>query len=501
MTSLKRDRSSVPSKRSAGRRAVVRALGLVSVSAIGLTVAPRSAHAVSGENFEWHWYSRLGMAWSPYGQSVQGAPMNLLGFGIGGRYEEGDYSEPSFVAHVVRGQNPDDFYVKSEMTFAIWGTHGSFLHPASNGGATIVTEFNQAYIEAGNFLIPGLSVWGGARFFREQYAPIGDYFYLDDLTGQGGGLSYKGLNLAIIGHTCCQDGTTAPGYVFDPPAQPSPEFGEGTVRRERTIFAANYKFEFGGEAKHHVKAHGEFHLLPPAKQGPDMEERAPADFGGVIGAKLHLGLGQGNWSDTSVRFGTGIANGALQGRKTYQTWGDANEDGTYAGSFGLEVVEHAGFRIGDVAALEGLATFHYAKGFAQTAGAAGPVVADVNALDFSVQANATIFAHKNFHPVVEASFQGLKLNDDADMGTAVKVSVVPTLVPTGELSVGARPHFKLIYTAAFYNDAAVLQAPDVPCCGQQYIQRVGLRGVNAQNQPFVRSNVGHYIGARTDWYF
>lgn len=482
MTSLKRDRSSVPSKRSAGRRAAVRALGLVSVSALCLTAAPRSAHAVSGENFEWHWYSRLGMAWSLYGQDIQGRSMNLLGFGIGGRYEEGDYSEPSFVAHVVKGATPDDFYVKSEMTFAIWPTHGSFMQPASNGGDTIEVEFNQAYIEAGNFLIPGLSVWGGARFFRDQYAPIGDYFYLDDLSGQGGGISYKGMNLAIIGHTCCRNGTVPPGYVF--PADPNlPDQGDVDVRRNRTIFAGNYKFEFGGEAKHHVKVHAEAHVLPPAKQGPGLEERAPGDFGGIIGAKLHLGLGQGNWSDTAVRFGTGIANGALGGAKTYQTWGAPNEDGTYAGSFAIEAVEHLGFRIGDIAALEGLATFHYVKAaYEAPSGAAGPTPPE-QALDFSVQANAAIFAHKNFHPVVEASFQGMKVGE-GDMGTAVKISVVPTLVPTGELSTGARPHFKLIYTAAFYNDAAV-QGRMSP-----YLQATGSE-----------SNVGHYIGARTDWYF
>ncbi|WP_437778051.1 carbohydrate porin [Sorangium sp. So ce1097] len=478
MTSLKTDRSSVPSKRIAGRRAVVRALGLVAASAICLTAAPRSAHAVGSENFEWHWYSRLGMAWSVYGQNIQGASMNLLGFGIGGRYEEDDYSEPSFVAHVVKGATPDDFYVKSEMTFAIWRQYGGvFMQPASNGGQSITVQFNQAYIEAGNFLTPGLSVWGGAKFFREQYAPIGDYFYLDDLSGQGGGLKYENLNLAILGYRGF--GATSPAYNLD-------VNGDGgiDVERFRTIFAGNYKFEFGGEAKHHVKVHAEAHVLQAGKQGSGIPapENGKADFGGVIGAKLHLGLGQGNFSDTAVRFGTGIANGAAGGAKTYQTWGAPNDDGTYQGSFAIEAVEHLGFRIGDVAALEGLATFHYTKAAYEAAAGTVPTSHEKQ-MDFSVQANATIFAHKNFHPVVEASFQGRK-DGEADLGTAVKVSVVPTLVPTGELSAGARPHFKLIYTAAFYNDAAKEQALSA------YLQRTG-----------GGSNVGHYIGARTDWYF
>lgn len=481
MTSLKTDRSSVPSKRIAGRRTVVRALGLVAASAICLTAAPRSAHAVGSENFEWHWYSRLGMAWSVYGQNIQGASMNLLGFGIGGRYEEDDYSEPSFVAHVVKGATPDDFFVKSEMTFAIWRQYGGvFMQPSSNGGQSITVQFNQAYIEAGNFLTPGLSVWGGARFFREQYAPIGDYFYLDDLSGQGGGLKYENLNLAILGYRGFGD--TSPAYNIDINGD-----GGVDVERFRTIFAGNYKFEFGGEAKHHVKVHAEAHVLQAGKRGPDIPAPAngKADFGGVIGAKLHLGLGQGNWSDTAVRFGTGIANGAAGGAKTYQTWGAPNEDGTYAGSFAIEAVEHLGFRIGDVAALEGLATFHYTKAAYEAPAGTTPTAAGPHEkqMDFSVQANATIFAHKNFHPVVEASFQGRK-DGEADLGTAVKVSVVPTLVPTGELSTGARPHFKLIYTAAFYNDAAKEQALSA------YLQRTG-----------GGSNVGHYIGARTDWYF
>ncbi|MGK3999478.1 carbohydrate porin [Sorangium sp. So ce1024] len=433
---------------------------------------------MGSENFEWHWYSRLGMAWSVYGQNIQGASMNLLGFGIGGRYEEDDYSEPSFVAHVVKGATPDDFFVKSEMTFAIWRQYGGvFMQPASNGGQSITVQFNQAYIEAGNFLVPGLSVWGGARFFREQYAPIGDYFYLDDLSGQGGGLKYENLNLAILGYRGFGD--TNPPYNLD-------VNGDGfvDVERFRTIFAGNYKFEFGGEAKHHVKVHGEAHVLQAAKQGSGIPAppNGKADFGGVIGAKLHLGLGDGNWSDTAVRFGTGIANGAAGGAKTYQTWGAPNEDGTYQGSFGIEAVEHLGFRIGDVAALEGLATFHYTKAAYEAPAGTAPTSHEKQ-MDFSVQANATIFAHKNFHPVVEASFQGRK-DGEADLGTAVKVSVVPTLVPTGELSAGARPHFKLIYTAAFYNDAAREQALSA------YLQRTG-----------AGSNVGHYIGARTDWYF
>jgi maltoporin len=99
-----------------------------------------------------------------------------------------------------------------------------------------------------------------------------------------------------------------------------------------------------------------------------------------------------------------------------------------------------------------------------------------------VGGRTTLYAHDNFHLLNELTFQGRK-DEGLDMGTAVKFSVVPTIVPTGERSMWARPHFRLIYTAGFYNQAAVdqLMSP--------FLQTVG------------PTKAVHYLGTRTEWWF
>lgn len=68
-------------------------------------------------------------------------------------------------------------------------------------------------------------------------------------------------------------------------------------------------------------------------------------------------------------------------------------------------------------------------------------------------------------------------------GTAVKLSIAPTLVPTGERSAWARPEIRLIYTLCLYNQAAVdqLMSP--------YLQAMGA------------TRTAHFLGARTEWWF
>jgi len=44
--------------------------------------------------------------------------------------------------------------------------------------------------------------------------------------------------------------------------------------------------------------------------------------------KVHLDLGNNNFSDASARVGNRIANGAESGGSTYQTFGQPSIDGT-----------------------------------------------------------------------------------------------------------------------------------------------------------------------------
>ena len=84
--------------------------------------------------------------------------------------------------------------------------------------------------------------------------------------------------------------------------------------------------------------------------------------------------------------------------------------------------------------------------------------------------------------MTEATYQARK-DDDLALGTAVKISLIPTLVPSGERSYWTRPEIRLIYTAGFYNQAAVdqLMSP--------YLQTVG------------PTRVAHFLGTRAEWWF
>ncbi len=224
--------------------------------------------------------------------------------------------------------------------------------------------------------------------------------------------------------------------------------GNGTadVQRMRTIFVGQYTHKFGALSSY-VRGLAELHTLPPVRQGD--REIAPGDYGYVFGAKLHLDLDNGNFNDISVRYGTRIANGAFEGAQTFATYGlpDPGKK-NYDGAAGVEIVDHFLVNFNRFLTLNGYGTFHFDKG------ASGQ--AQDKVIDFAVGARSIVYAHKNFHMVNELTFQGRK-DGDLDMGTAVKFSVVPTLVPSGELSAWARPHLRLIYTAGFYNQAVVDQ--------------------------------------------
>jgi maltoporin len=476
-----RDRSrftgATPSRAEPARRRAALRGGAVA-SALLVASLPLTAEAALPDGrVEFSMYGRMGVAWglnTP--QIIQGQTMNLGGHSIGGRLEEGDYLEPVIRAHIVKPVSKDETYIDMVFTPAMYARSGSFVASAANNApaGTLQIELAQSYIEAGNVFVPGLSFWGGARYYRGEDLHIADYFYFNNLTGQGGGVKYKALDLAVLVHSATQGN---PLYNID-------VNGDGTadVQRMRTMFVGQYTHKFGPYTSY-IRGLAELHTLPAARQGSDLI--APGDYGWVLGAKLHLDFDKGNFNDISVRYGTRIANGATDGAQTFTTFGNPTLPelgknprqiyGTYDGGAGVELVDHFLVNFGHIATLNGYGTLHYDKG-------ANVDKANNRAIDFAMGARSLIYAHKNFQMVNELTFQGRKI-DDLDMGTAVKFSVVPTLVPSGELTAWARPHLRMIYTAGFYNQAAVDQKMS------PYLKNVTL------------SPVAHYLGARAEWWF
>jgi len=428
---------------------------------------PTGAHAgLLADRLEISMYGRMGLSWTHKGQFIQGRSMNLTGSSIGGRLEEGDYMEPTLRLHILEpNKDPAAPYVDFVITPAMMAQNG-LLGVFSTGFAdTLNLELFQAYVEAGNILVPGLKVWGGARFYRGTDVHISDYFYFNNLSGQGGGVQYGPLDVAILIRT-----DESSQYTFNTDADPTTREG----RRQRTVFVAQYAQKFEGGHSAHLLA--ELHALPAARRVlPGNTQVLPSDLGWVAGAKGHVDLGNGAYNDLSVRYGNGIANGGFGGGQTWNTFGAADlADGRYSGAMALEVVDHFLYNFGNTFSLNAYGILHLVAGASDT-------TAD-KALSFAVGARGVVYVHDNIHLMGEATYQGLRPGE-ADMGTAVKLSIVPAFVPTGQRSVWARPHFRLFYTLALYNEAAVdlLQSP--------YLKAVG------------ETTLGHYFGARVEWWF
>ena len=140
------------------------------------------------------------------------------------------------------------------------------------------------------------------------------------------------------------------------------------------------------------------------------------------------------------------------------------------------------WNVADLVSINGYGTLHFSRGSSSYEPVAPALAAPNNRFDYSFGARPTFYISDQFHLITEATFQTRK-DEGLPTGTAVRFSVAPTIVPTGERNAWARPDLRLIYTTAIYNQAAVdqLMSP--------YLKTMG------------PNKVAHFIGARTEWWF
>ncbi|ATB32194.1 carbohydrate porin [Melittangium boletus] len=444
---------------------------------IALASVSTTAHAsLLADRLEVSMYGRVGTAWDlTSGRYVNGNRMNLTGSAVGGRLEEGDYLEPTIKLHLLeRTTDPTQPYVDFVLTPAMYMKAGLFLGVISDRSTDALDiEVFQAYMESGNIGIQGLRVWGGARFYRGTDVHIADTFYFNNLAGQGGGLAYGDWDLAIIMNTT----TNTAQYNYDTD-------GDGVLdlRRQRTVFVAQYAHKF--EAGHSLHGLAELHLLPQTKRTltDGSQVGLNDDYGWVVGVKGHLDLGNGSFNDMSIRYGTRASSGSRAGAQTFDPFGAPNAQGRYDEAAGLQFVEHFLYNFGTQFSLNAYGMVHYNKGEGRNIGAG--TWFDDSSLDFGVGARGAYYLHQNFHLLAEAHYSGLKPHV-GDLATVTKLSIIPTFIPIAGNSLWNRPHFRVFYTAAFYNDAAAL----------------GLYSPYQQLYKDVNKKVGHYAGARVEWWF
>jgi maltoporin len=443
------------------------------------TVSTTASASLLADRLEVSMYGRIGAAWDPTtGRYVQGARMNPTGSAIGGRLEEGDYFEPSLKLHLLeRNTDPNAQYLDFVLTPAMY-MKGGLLQGVISDRFTdsLDIELFQGYMEAGNIGIQGLRVWGGARFYRGTDVHIADTFYFNNLAGQGGGLAYGPLDLAIILNTT----TNTSQYNYDVD-------GNGTLdlRRQRTVFIAQYAHKF--EAGHSLHGLAELHVLPTTKVTLADGSRVGLndDIGWVVGVKGHLDLGNGSFNDVSLRYGSRAASGSRGGAQTFDSFGAPGAQGRYDEAAGVQFVEHFLYNFSPLFSLNAYGMVHYNSGL----GNLDPVTktqADISSLDFGVGARGALYLHEHFHLLGEVHYAGLKPNSDADLATVTKFSIIPTFVPLAGNSLWNRPHFRLFYTLALFNEANVAGR-------YSPYQQLFL--------PSEDKKVGHYVGARVEWWF
>jgi maltoporin len=453
---------------------------LVGAAAVAASAPGAAAADITSDRVDFFMYGRMGIAWTLSGQVIAGKNMNLGDKrALGGRLEESDYLEPGLKFHLLKGEKPADTTIDVVTSFEMFATDGSYVSDLANGDiAQLKILPEQAYVEAQNVFTEGLTIWGGSRLYRGTDIHIADYFYFNNLPGEGIGVKYKGLDAAVLVKT-----SASPFHKTEIDADLNGDGNRDVVQRQRTMFIAQYSLPFGPGSTF-VQGLGELHLVPKSGNQDVLAPKHvnPRDAGWVVGAKLHLDLNNGAFNDASVRFGARIANGAAGGGSTFDTFGAAAEDGTYKDAYGIEVADHFLWNFDKILTLNAYGALNYSKGSLDYTPAAPAVAAPDSRLHFAVGVRPVLYAHDKFHLATEASFQGRK-DEGLDMGTAFKVSVVPTIVPTGERTFWARPHLRLIYTAGFYNQAAVdqLMSP--------YLKTVG------------PTKVAHYLGTRAEWWF
>ncbi|MEF9477918.1 carbohydrate porin [Chryseobacterium sp. 1B4] len=258
------------------------------------------------------------------------------------------------------------------------------------------------------------------------------------------------------------------------------------IYRQREVFVLEQTLPFKN-TRHKLKLLAEFHHVE--KSGENSVEQYPSDQGWVFGAKLNTDMATaipGSFNQLSVRYGTGIANGGDNGNtQTWRTYGAPDEvTKTYKGAYSFTVVEHFLWNISNRWSLNPYAVFTKSKGGSGSTDKAPDYYSREifnRKTEFNTGIRATYYYNNWFHILSEFHYATRK-NGTQDAASMMKFVLAPTIVPTAERSVWARPHIRFIAEVSRYNDQAMnsLYSP--------FLQQSGAK------------RFGTYFGIRTEWW-
>jgi len=261
---------------------------------------------ITNTNFSLGTTGRIGVGLSPNGEGTQWKPLNLSGQGsLAGRMEQNDYMDLLPAIHFTPKLNgTDSTNVTFQVRLGMYSANGQFMGNTStrtDKGLTIILP--ETYIEARNIMGSRWSAWAGVRFRRYDDIHICDYFYFDDHSAQGFGVSYKTTELTLL-----MPSSTDSSGVYPYNYEVTVAGATNPAIRQRMVWIGEHSIKFRNGSV--MKLLGEFHSVPASSL--NASRNYAADQGWVAGIKYNNPLKTplaGSFNQFSVRYGTGIANG------------------------------------------------------------------------------------------------------------------------------------------------------------------------------------------------
>ena len=439
---------------------------------------------ITNKHFSIGSYGRVGIA---RGDKIQyPRSLNLNGMGsIGGRMEEADYFELATALRFapVTG-SIDTTNITVQARLSLYTTQGQIIgNVTSNSYGGITAALPELFAEAKNIMGSKWSVWVGARFFRGDDIHIADHFYFDDHSSQGFGIQHKNTQFSIMFPGAVDTASSLPPYFYLNIVNGTPVLG----LRNRSVYILEHSFPF---TNGYLKLIGEYQRLADGTLADTTTStNYPSDYGFVIGAKYKKNLNTklpGSFYDASIRYGSGIANGGDGGAsKTFLTYGGPDlSTQDFRNAWSVAATGSILWNISNGYSVNAYGVFTKSRGASdslnKTPDYKGKFLYN-RKTDFAIGARATWYINNWFHLLHELNFSSRK-DGSQDPAQLFKISLTPTIVPNGKRDVWSRPHFRLVYSVARYNQFAAdnLYSP--------YLAQTGSK------------KYGHYIGVKTEWW-
>ncbi len=446
------------------------------------------SQTVTNKNFSFGSYGRVGAGVALGNTGNIGRSLNLNGMGsIGGRMEEADYVELMAALHFKPEIQGDTTKINVQARMALYSGKGQLIGNVNSssqyGGITLALP--ELYAEALNIGGTKWSVWVGAKYFRNYDVHIADYFYFDDHSTQGIGITYNKTTFAVLFPGAVDTSSSVPPYFYL-------EIVDGTPRpglRSRSLLVAEHIIPFDNN-KQTIKLLAEYHHLANATPGDTATAyNYPAEGGWAAGIQhvilLNTPIG-GSSNQASFRYGNGIANGGDGGNsKTWLTYGgpDLNTK-KYNNAYSIALVDQLMLNLTPKYSLNAYGIYTKSHGGSDSLNKApdffGREIFN-RKTEYAFGVRNFWYITKRFHLLTELHYANRK-DGDQPSATMMKLSIVPTLVPTGKADPWARPQIRLIYSIARYNDFASenVYSP--------YLSNTGPK------------KIGQYIGFRVEWW-